>query len=352
MMPPFTYVHAGRGGWADGVRYRLKECWILLLVLVPLALRGHGTVMVHNSITRNRRFTDDFIARRAGPAGVAPDMVLDAFGRALWWRGLAALLAVPLAALPRGALVALARTFLAGRARRLDEVVQFFDAHLSGFVLALALKRLGVRTATLQHGLYLASDRGSMMGLRNFVSDRVFLWDPFTEAEFRTAGHDPARLIRTGQYGFCDRAVGRAQGSTRIALCPSYHPEDVALFRTIAAGLPGDSDLVFSLHPLLRTRFKDLAPVPIAEMTVPRVAICGDSGAILDCLSRGIPVITVAERALTEVHLGPAEAETLSPAGWARLLEAAPTALQRDRVTFGFAASDGPAARDDVRRTG
>lgn len=337
-MPPFLYVHAGTPGLLDRIRYKLKECWLLVLVLIPLALRGRGTTVVHNSVRTNTRFTDDFIARRAEALDLTPDFRIDAFQGGILRHGLGAMLAAMLALVPRPMLLRLVRWVLRRRAGDLKTVVLFFDAHLSGFLLALSLRDLGVRVLTLQHGLYLRDDRGSMMGIRNFVSDGVLLWNEVSAEEYRRAEHADERLILSGQYGFSHLGGTEAlPPSDRVALCPPYSPKDVPLFQTIAGHLPPRVSAVFSLHPLLRSAFAALDPQPISEMAPPpRAAICGDSGAIMDCLARRIPVVTVAERTLASAHLTPHEAQSASPDDWQRLIETARSNLEADRVAFGF----------------
>lgn len=122
-----------------------------------------------------------------------------------------------------------------------------------------------------------------------------------------------------------------------IALCPPYAAADVALFESIANALPSGLNAVFSLHPLLRKQFAALSPRPISGMSPPpAAAICGDSGAIMDCLARGIPVVTVAERQLATAHIAPAEAAAAGSDTWARLIEMAQRNLDTDRLSFGF----------------
>ncbi|MEM7237447.1 MAG: hypothetical protein AAF501_06450, partial [Pseudomonadota bacterium] len=280
---------------------------------------------------------------QADPAQADPaqaDLARIGLTRAGLFRGAAPLglcLALGLVLLPLGVLQRLTGLALAGRTRALRQVFVFCDSHLSGYLLCRALEARGVATASLQHALYRADDPGSAMNVHNRAARRILLWDRATEAELAAAGHPPARLHRIGAYGFGHLTADAPADAGLVAFCPPYDARWLALFRTLADQLPAPGRHFFSLHPLLAARHPDIParPVALAEPR-PAVAICGDSGVIMDCLARGIPVLSIAARPLATTHLNPEEAGALQPQALRPLLDAARAALAADRAAFGF----------------
>lgn len=330
----FFFTDPNRPGQSAWLRYKLKECWTLVLSLVRL--RGQeGPVVLHNWWGgRALGFSHEFLESRAALADprLAGAGLVEAqagSGKARLW---ALVPAAFLMLLPVAWLVGLARLALP---RGLGPLVVYCDGHLSGFVLVRAARGRGIATATLHHGLYRADDPGSIMGIRNFTADRIYLWDACTEESFRMAGTDPARLFRTGQYGFGALTPDGAQDPDCVILCPPYDARWLGLFDRLAGLLPGRT--LWSLHPLLREAHADRDQAPVATASPrPGLAICGDSGAVMDALARGLPTITVAERPLTRAHLTPAEADGIDAPALTALATEARAALAEDRERFGF----------------
>lgn len=260
--------------------------------------------------------------------------ILLAHDQSVLLRALALTVALALTFLPVAAIVVLARGFLP---RHLGPLVVYCDAHLSGFVLVLAARDRGEMSYTLHHGLYRGDDRGSIMGLRNFVSDRICLWDDFTLEAFARTGSSPERLLKVGEYGFGKLSSKGACKDGLVLMAPPYDAAQLALFRQLETVLPDGTQTLWSLHPILRSDHPELPQATIA-MTDPKpsVAICGDSGAIMDALSREVPILTVAERPLGRAHLSHLAASTIGPGQLAVLLTIARDGLNDDRMRFGF----------------
>ena len=331
--PVFTYVPAGRAGWIGWLRFKLKECWILVRLMFAIWPAQGRPAALHNSLS-GVHFTEAFLEHRAAAAETALSetvLVKPVTGLA---SVLALFPALILTLLPVGALSGV----IAATLRRRQAVVIYCDAQLSGFVLALACGRRGTPTATLHHGLYQHDHPVSMVGIANFVSDRAYLWNEVTRRAFRAGGIVDARLCVTGQYGWQDMVRAPADiDPQRVHICPPFEEADLPLYLGIATALEPAWRTGFSLHPLLRSRHARLRPEAIADLIpAPAVAICGDSGAIMDCLARGIPIVTIGSRDLAATHLRPEAAATMNADDWADMIDRAKRNLDEDRKRFGF----------------
>lgn len=319
--------------WA---RYKLKECWTLTLCVAKQRHRL-GPYVAHNWFAgRQIRFSREFLARRA----VAVDPRLAAAGLVephvtpIVLRLLALVPAALLALLPVPWIIAC----VAALSRKDGEpLVVYCDGHLSGFALALAARRNGSATCTLHHGLYRMDDPGSLMGIRNFVSDRICLWDRCTEKAFLAAGFAPERLTLVGEYGFGALSADGPVDEGLAILCPPYDARQLPLFRHLLTVLPQGLRAVWSLHPSLRAGHPELALTSVAEARPrPGLAICGDSGALMDALARGIPVVTISDRPLATAHLTLEQAAAVDTETLIKLAQLAKASLESDRACFGF----------------
>lgn len=334
-MPDFVFSHAGSHRVLAWPRYKLKECWTLVLCLLQLRT-CEGTVIVHNWRGGNAfRFTSDFRKRRA--ARVDPDLarapIIDAHAIGGPIRLLALCLAAFTALLPTRGILFLVRAVMP---RRIDTLVVFCDGHLSGFALVLAGQCHGASTLSLQHGLYRNDDAGSIMGIRNFVADRICLWDARTYRTFLDAGVCANRLLQVGEYGFAALSSACERQTDLMLLCPPYDVRQIATFVQLADVLPKHLRVVWSLHPMLRKTFR-LSQVAVATTSPrPALAICGDSGALMDALARHIPIVTISDRKLATSHMTLKEASTADGGRLAMLCEQASRSLREDRRLFGF----------------
>jgi hypothetical protein len=334
--PPFFYNVEGRSAALSWARYKLKECWTLTLCLAKLRGR-RGPCIAHNWwMGRQIRFSREFLARRAAQMDpqLAAAGLVEPHDTPTVPRLLALGPALLLALLPVHWIIA----FVAALSRKDGApLVIYCDGHLSGFALALAARRNGSATATLHHGLYRLDDPGSLMGIRNFVSDRICLWDQRTEQAFLAAGIAPERLARVGEYGFGALSADGPAEAGLVILAPPYDARQLPLFRQLENALPGNGRAVWSLHPALRADHPELAVTSVAAATPrPALAICGDSGALMDALARGIPVVSVSDRPLATAHLALGQAAAIDTAALLRLMDRAKASLARDRAVFGF----------------
>jgi hypothetical protein len=334
--PKFKFIHAGSNKPLAWPKYKLKECWALVLCF--LQLRGQeGAVVVHNWYSNDTlKFTHEFHGRRA--AKVAPKLeeatIIEAHAIAKTLRFLAIGLATLLALFPVATIIAITRMLLPPKIKTL---VIFCDGHLSGFALVLAARAQGAETLTLHHGLYRSDDKGSIMGILNFVADRICLWDGSTRQAFLDAGVAQDRLLQVGEYGFGKLSSEAAQKANLALLCPPYNLRLLGIFKHLSSVLSEDIQTVWSLHPMLRADHKDLSQVTVATVAPrPSVVICGDSGALMDALARNIPVITIADRPLAVAHLTLNEAKTVDRTTLDGLWGLAQRSLKEDRLMFGF----------------
>ena len=344
-MPGFTFLHAGSDKPFAWPRYKLKECWTLALCLLKLS-KVDGPVIVHNWWNDGAlKFTHEFKERRA--AQVDPRLtdapIIRPHGATTFTRALALAPALLLALLPMRTLLALVRMCMRDS---IGPLVVYCDGHLSGFLLVLAARAKGATTLTLHHGLYRPDDKGSVMGIRNFVSDYICLWDGHTKRSFEEVGVDADRLLQVGEYGFGNL---KANGETKkklAMLCPPYDVRQIGLFRHVETLLQGDFQTKWSLHPMLRADHPDLSQAKVAAIDPrPAVAICGDSGVVMDALARGIPIITVSDRPLATTHLTPKAATGVDAATIGTLIRQAHENLANDQRAFGFVQKSGGAER-------
>lgn len=345
-VPKFTFIHAGSDKPLAWIKYKLKECWTLVLCLLQLR-RHEGAVIVHNwHGGSGLKFTREFRDRRAAEVGprLTEAPIVEAHAIAMPLRLLALGLAALLALLPVAWIVAVTRALLP---RRIDPLVVYCDGHLSGFVLVLAASARGTATLTLHHGLYRNDDRGSVMGIRNFVADRICLWDGCTRQTFLDAGVAQERLLQVGEYGFGGLSQDGMRQADLALLCPPYNVRQIEIFKHLNAVLPGGIQTVWSLHPMLRADHPELTQVTVATVDPrPAVAICGDSGALMDALARNIPIITVSDRPLAAAHLTMQEARDARPGTLEKLIQRAGDSLAEDRRLFGFDAAQAQPGKD------
>ena len=332
-LPTFTYAPSGHRGWPGWLRFKFKECWILVRLLLEAWPPSERAVVLHNSFT-GQHFTDAFLdhkAMEAEPALAGATKITPSSGVSAAFALVPALL---LTCLPVPVLCRVSRALL----RRRAFAVIYCDAQLSGFVLALAYRLQGTPTATLHHGLYQHDHSVSMVGIANFVADRAFLWNEVTREAFLRGGVDEERIQVVGQYGWRVRSASKAVTEPRrIHLCPPFDEAELPLYQQISKVLAPAWKTGFSLHPLLRARHAALEPQAIATLSpAPAAAICGDSGAIMDCLARHIPVVTIGGRNLATTHFRPDEAEGMTSDEWRSAIERATQSLPRDRARFGF----------------
>lgn len=335
-IPKFNFLHAGSNKPLAWPKYKLKECWTLILCLLQLP-RQESALIVHNWYGGTAlKFTRDFRDRRAPKANsqLQEARIIEAHALAQPLRFLALGLAVFLALLPVAGIVTITRMLLPAQ---LKTLVVYCDGHLSGFALVLAARARGSQTLTLHHGLYRNDDQGSIMGIRNFVADRICLWDVCTRQSFVDAGVAQERLLQVGEYGFDGLSSTEEQQTDLALLCPPYDAHQFEVFKHLNSVLPTGIQAVWSLHPMLRAEYRDLPQVTVAAADPrPSVAICGDSGALMDALARHIPIVTVADRQLSGAHLTLQEAKTVDQATLKAVIDRAGKSLAADREFFGF----------------
>lgn len=311
-----------------------------MLVLCLLALRGKsGPQVLHNWAPSTMRFTQGFNNSRAGRDGlpVKTTEILEPYALAIGLKALSAIPAMLLVVLPTNWIVYIVRWLVPSR---ISSLVLYCDAHLAGFAITLAMRRRGAATYTLHHGLYRTSDRGSVMGVRNMVSDQILLWDEVTCQEFEKAGFESDRLRIVGQYGFSDTTPDTACDDQLILICPPYDSAVVARFKALEQLLPGNVEARWSLHPMLRAAYSDYPLGSLATSAPrPKLAVCGDSGVLMEALGRHIPIITVSERPLSAAHLTYDEVDSASEAVLTGLIDLATESLPLDRAKFGFGQS-------------
>lgn len=335
-MPAFTFLHAGSHKPLAWPKYKLKECWTLVLCL--LQLRGtSGPVIVHNWWAgRPLAFTREFRDMRAMTVDpqLAAAPVIEAQGTGIGLKILALLVATLLFALPLHMIGALARWAMP---LGMSSMVVYADGHLSGFILVLAARSHGKHTITLQHGLYRSDDRGSAMMMRNFVADQICLWDDATLKSYLDLGVVPERLLKVGVYGFTQMRADGPVDPDRFLLCPSYDTTQIRPFHQLQTFLPEGAEALWSLHPMLRSKYSDLEQAALATVIPrPALAVCGDSGVIMDALARRIPVVTISDRPLTKASMTLTDFEEMDAANLLRLSVQAAAALEIDRQVFGF----------------
>lgn len=334
----FVFEHAGSTGLLAWLRYKAKESWILARAVFLLRETDTPSIVLHNSVASKYKISQDFVLRHASFLNYDGARLITTMGA----RGLSmivvAFIALGLFILPLKAMMVVVQMFLARPSAKFERVAIFFDGHLSGFILSLALNRLGVSTATLQHGLYRCDDAGSRMALANFASDKVFLWDDNTRNEFIRFGVAPERLHVCGQYGFSHLFARRkfGQNDALVALCPPYNKDKIGFFIDLAATLAPSLEVRYSLHSIMRSAVPHSRCEPLAQMVPrPRVSVCGDSAVILDSLASGIPVISVGPRALAATHFF-FEDKVPKESEWEVILCKAEAKYKNDLRTFGF----------------
>lgn len=346
-MNSFLFEHAGGTGVFAWLKYKAKESFLLARMVVALLGAQALDLAIHNSVSSKRHITTGFLSERADGyfdqnielVNIIPQSALTHF--------IATVLAIILFISPIFVMCRLVSLIFRTTRPRARSVLVFCDAHLSGFVMCLALKEQSIPTATLQHGLYRSDDSGSTMALSNFVADRIFLWDEITWAEFIGSGVDPSRIEIAGSYGFGQLGDRRLLPvDERLAfLCPSYHYHSVDDFIQLQQSLPSIFVVKYSLHPTLRQKFQHLSMQPMgAADPRPIVAICGDSAVIMHSLACDIPVITVGKRKMASVHLWLDQTHP-SEKDWIYLIKRARQSLDEDRRRFGFPSHKEPTAQ-------
>lgn len=337
-MSQFVFAHAGRSDALAWLRYKAKESLFLSLSLCELENTDARVPVLHNSVASKLEVTREFVSMRAKDVGLAGARLLDTLGA----RGRAPVAVIFYAllffVLPLSAMQELTRRRVAVQAGKFDTIVVFFDGHLSGYILVRALKSLGIKTATLQHGLYRSDDVGSRMALVNFSSDIIFLWEELTRYEFLRIGVSSERLRICGQYGFSHLLVRRSLPKEQgiIAFCPAYDTKTVAYFLALARTVPSELEIRYSLHPIFAKATPWIRSEPLAGMKPrPKVSVCGDSAVILDSLASGVAVVSIGPRALATNHVF---SDGASPIGadWNELISRAESAFDDDLRRFGF----------------
>jgi len=97
---------------------------------------------------------------------------------------------------------------------------------------------------------------------------------------------------------------------------------------------------------MLRADHPDLSQARVVAIDPrPAVAICGDSGVVMDALARDIPIITVSDRPLATTHLTLKAATSVDAATFGILIRQAHENLVNDQRAFGFAQMSGGAER-------
>lgn len=334
----FCFKHAGKASKLAWLKYKAKECWFLSRSVYHVTETQDPALILHNSVASKLRITEDFVTTRARELGLEHARfanIADACQRSMVVQVMYALL---LLLLPVRLMRSRVQATIARCSNLPQRVVVFCDAHLAGVILVEAVKRLGVQTATLQHGLYRADDIGSRMAFENFVADKILLWDEITKLEFLEFGFTKERLQVCGQYGFSHLLTRRTipQSEKSVAICPPYDRSKVPLFLNLAKALPPTIDIKFSLHPILQQVYPNLRAEPFAAM-IPRpgCSICGDGGVIMESLASGIPVISLGKRPLAGAHLNP-EGPDLTLEAWEALVSMARTSYENDLKRFGF----------------
>ena len=346
MMSIFLFEHAGTTGLFTWMKYKAKESFLLSRIVGSLLRATAPHLAVHNSVFAKKHITDGFLTERAGEYFGKDIVLVDPTrqsGSSIFFEiSLTFVLFLIPILWMRLVIVAMLRK----KSGSVSSVLVFCDAHLSGFVLCLALKELGVATATLQHGLYRSDDKGSVMALHNFVADKIFLWDEKTRKEFIKFGVDPHRIEITGSYGFGILASRRHTPvqENLIFLCPSYDHRSLEDFLKIHESIPSTFVVKYSLHPILRAIFPHLKAEPLNKAAPrPVVAVCGDGAVIMDSLACGIPVVTIGERKMASVHF---RLDQFNPSAndWMELIKRAKLSIEEDRGQFGFSLTMGQGA--------
>jgi len=323
------------------LKYRLKESWIIAILFSRrwTADRKQLTLLL-NVFEKSsmEEIAESFALQRRCRAAVgAQSIAIVSSVRASTARKLLTLpLAILFTLLPYRAVIALAAVLARLKGPR-DSIGVFCDSHLSGFLMVHALRRIGVRNWSLQHGLYRADDLGSEMAFANQCSDQLFIWDEPTEAVFRRM--DKAGAVRrVGQYKYAIDNIDqdRPRAGCLIGLCPPYDETKLAIFTAIERELTLKYDVIYSLHPSLRHLVGQSKVAQVAAWPEKPVAvISGDSGVILDCLARNIPVITISDRKLASTGRSYEQLRN-GDEDWPALIRDATRALEADRLRFGF----------------
>lgn len=336
--PDFVFLHHESAKLLAWPKYKAKECWTLVLCIMKLRKVTQGAVIVHNWWGGSSlRFTRGFASERA--ASIDPRLarapIIEPHSGPLLQRLIALFFAVLLAMLPVTLILKVTGWLFPSR---IDTLGVYADGHLAGYALICAARAKGSKTLSLHHGLYRNDDVGAMMMISNFVADHICLWNDLTRQSFLQAGISPERLIVVGEYGF-----GHVPLETEVVrpdlvlLCPPYDERHIETFRKICAELPSSWRKLWSLHPLLRAAHPDLEQVTVATISPrPRVAICGDSGVLMEALARNIPIITVSERVLASAHIPLEDTPSVDGARLTALVDKAEQSLDADRAFFGF----------------
>lgn len=338
----FTYEHAGKISLSKWYIYKSKELWILLYSLLSVILSRHDVIVIHNTEINKKYFVEDFmdkygynIYNKVGSIKVIcanPDL------------SIIKIIIIPIAFMltfmPVRILVRLV-CYLIKSKRQIKECLIYCDAHLSGYIMLLAMKELNIHTATLQHGLYRGDDKGSIMALKNFVADIIYMWDDITKNEYLKYGYEECRLIKIGQYGFFESDINasweKKDDRCYMLFCPSYSEKDVDLFVDLANNVTNIKSKKFSIHPILRDRYDYLDIVDIKKIkSKPIVAVCGDSGVIMECLGRSIPIITISKRNMSSVNVQKNIINTINGDNLLNLINKAQKAIKEDRLKYGF----------------
>lgn len=323
------------------VRYRLKEMWIIAILLSkrwtsnPCDRNLLVNVSAKDSMEAIARcFAGLPRCRRA--VGACQIRIISSL-KVGTLRRLATLpLALSLSLLTHGGVITLLSGFLAMK-RPVGGIGIFCDSHLSGYLFAHAARRRGIATWSLQHGLYRADDPGSEMALLNQCTDEIFIWDEPTAAMLAQMGRGQS-VRRAGQYKYPVDYLseGKQRDMRLIGICPPYDEDLLPYFLDIADTLSHRFEIVFSLHPSLRHLVGRHRVVPIPQWErSPAAVICGDSGVILDCLVRNIPIVAISDRPLVRTRLSFIELDNSAP-NWSVLFSSAAIALKEDLTTFGF----------------
>jgi len=340
-MRAFVYETHEKYSILRQAKYRLKECWTLVLLwFLPWHTENYQPVILHNSLAKPWHFklTQNFVESKTGrdSIGGRRASIVSVLDAGIFIRFLSACIAIPIMLLPNSVLMAISRVIMSYRLNKYTPpiIILFCDAHLSGFILVLALKSLDCATATLQHGLYRRDDKGSTMAFKNFVADRILLWDCITAKEFSACGY-AGRSEVVGQYKVKSQDQRFTMKQDLVFFCPPYDERLLEYFLVLAKRLGQKFDVLMSVHPLLRHRVHLKVQSIVGVKQLPSVSICGDSGVIIDCLAMGVPVISVGERSLCACHLEPNMLPALSVNDFNRLRKCAADNLMDDSKRFG-----------------
>lgn len=338
----FIYHVSGRFDWLKIVIYRLKECWSFSILIFFPWKRSGDVLVVHNYCSKYQlqSITDNFVQLLE----LRNDEVstISVLGVTRMRRIIGFICSPVVFLLPNEVLVELAKLKLRRDFRRGSptEVVLFCDSHLAGWAFGSAVSALNVPLGTLQHGLYRRNDAGSKMAFQNFISDKIYLWDWATYEEFECLGYKD-RLQVVGQYKHPNLASKKYMevDNSLVIICPPYDKASLVFFIGLSEVLQNWVNVKFSLHPKL-ARSSGLESCNLSSMdAIPRLAVCGDSGVIVDCLVLGIPVVSVGVRRLCSQHLDIENIKNISKEAFRRIQEDASLNLDIDQKRFGVIAN-------------